>query len=249
MHHNVKRRCVAPNLLNTVVAIACHGCVNSTPVVSVLLPSRRSGEKRLSLLSQRQTSQWSIVKATGQFRSSVSRTSHSNASFCFDFSLLSIPSCRSNKVAFEEVALLSNRLSNWLVILKRAMREDVRWVVDLTAAYDTVWHQGLALKLLQTIPDRHLVCFIIDIIANRSFILKTSDRQCSRLWRLKNGVSQGSTLAPMFFKIYISDISDTVSIQYGYADDLALLFSHKCWNEVEEVLSLNMQRIAEYLSA
>jgi len=53
----------------------------------------------------------------------------------------------------------------------------------------------------------------------------------------------------MFFKIYISDISDTVSIQYGYADDLALLFSHKCWNEVEEVLSLNMQRIAEYLSA
>jgi len=25
--------------------------------------------------------------------------------------------------------------------------------VDLTAAYDTVWHQGLALKLLQTIPD------------------------------------------------------------------------------------------------
>ena len=33
-------------------------------------------------------------------------------------------------------------------------------LVDLTAAYDTVWHQGLALKLLQTIPDRHLVRFI-----------------------------------------------------------------------------------------
>ena len=121
--------------------------------------------------------------------------------------------------------------------------------MDLNAAYDTVWHQGLALKLLQTIPDRHLVRFIVDIISSRSFILKTSDGQCSLLRRLKNGVPQGSTLAPMLFNIYNSDISDTVSAQYGYADDRVLLFSHKCWNEVEEVLSLDMQRIADYLSA
>ena len=79
-------------------------------------------------------------------------------------------------------------------------------LVDLTAAYDTVWHQGLALKLLQTIPDRHLVRFIVDIISNRSFILKTSDGQCSRLRRLTHGVPQGSTLAPMLFNIYISAI-------------------------------------------
>jgi len=113
--------------------------------------------------------------------------------------------------------------------------------VDLTVAYDTVWHQGLTLKLFQTIPDRHLVRFIVNIISNRSFILKTSDGQCSRLQRLRNGVPQVSTLAPMLFNIYISDIPDTVSTQYGYADDLALLFddlfSHKCWSEVEEVLS------------
>jgi len=122
-------------------------------------------------------------------------------------------------------------------------------LVDLTAAYDTVWHQGLALKLLQTIPDRHLVRFIVDITLNRSFIFRTSDGQWSRLRRLKNGVSQGSTLAPMLFNIYISDIPDTVSTQCGCADYLALLFSHKCWSEVEEVLSLDMQRIAECLSA
>jgi len=53
----------------------------------------------------------------------------------------------------------------------------------------------------------------------------------------------------MLFNIYISDIPDTGSTQYGYADDLALLFPHKCWSEVEDVLSLDIQRIAEYLSA
>ena len=53
----------------------------------------------------------------------------------------------------------------------------------------------------------------------------------------------------MLFNIYISDIPDTVSTQYSYADDLALLFSHKGWNKVEEVPSLDKQRIVDYLSA
>ena len=59
-------------------------------------------------------------------------------------------------------------------------------MVDLTAAHDTVWHKGLALKLLRTIPDRHLVCFIMNILSNRSFKLKTSVAQISRLRILKN---------------------------------------------------------------
>ena len=94
-----------------------------------------------------------------------------------------------------------------------------------------------------------MVRFIVNIISRRNFILKTSDGQCSRLQRLKNGVPQGSTLALRLFNIYISDIPDTLSTQYDYADDLALLFSHKRWNEVEEVVSLEMQRIADYLPA
>ena len=74
-------------------------------------------------------------------------------------------------------------------------------LVDLTAAYDTVWHQGLTLKLLRSAPDRHLVRFLCTILSNRSFILKTSDRQASRPRRLRNGVPQGSVLAPMLFNI------------------------------------------------
>ena len=55
---------------------------------------------------------------------------------------------------------------------------------DLSAAYDTVWQQGLALKLLCVI-DRHLVRLIIIILSNRSFKLKTSSGQTSRLRLLK----------------------------------------------------------------
>ncbi len=95
-------------------------------------------------------------------------------------------------------------------------------LVDLTAAYDTVWHQGLTLKLLRMIPDRHMVRFICNILANRSFVLKTSSDQTSRPRRLRNGVPQGSVLSPMLFNLYISDLPQTISRKYGYADNLAL---------------------------
>ena len=120
-------------------------------------------------------------------------------------------------------------------------------LVDLTAAYDTVWHHGLILKLLRTIPDRHLVRFLATLLANRSFLLKTSDGQTSRPRRLRNGVPQGSVLSPLLFNIYISDLPRTASQQYGYADDLALLYTDKSWSRVENVLTSDMELIADYL--
>ena len=43
---------------------------------------------------------------------------------------------------------------------------------DLTAAYDTVWHRGLTLKLLRMLPDRHMVHFIVELISNCSLCLR-----------------------------------------------------------------------------
>ena len=36
--------------------------------------------------------------------------------------------------------------------------------VDLSAAYDTVRHRGLALKMLQLLPNKHMVQFIRELI-------------------------------------------------------------------------------------
>ena len=117
------------------------------------------------------------------------------------------------------------------------------------AAYDTVWPQGLALTLLHTVPDHHMVQFIINIILNCSFVLKTSEGQNSQMCRLRNGVPQGSTLSPILFNIYISDIPHVRELQYGYADDLALLHSDQEWCKVERTLSVDTQKIMDYLSA
>ena len=105
-------------------------------------------------------------------------------------------------------------------------------LLDLTAAYDTVWLRGLHLKLLQTIPDRHMVGFIMEMLTKHSFTLHTSDGQHSRLRHLKNGVPQGSVLAPMLFNIYFHDLPDTLSKKYGYTDDLAILLPNKNWETI-----------------
>jgi len=95
--------------------------------------------------------------------------------------------------------------------------------VDLTAAYDTAWHRGLTCKLLQLLPDRHMVRMIMEMVGNRSFTLTTGNIKRSKLRRLKNGVPHGFVLAALLFSTYIFDLPTTISKKYAYADDLAIM--------------------------
>ena len=47
--------------------------------------------------------------------------------------------------------------------------------VNLTAAYDTVWHCGLTCKLLRLLPDKYIVRMIIELVQNKSFTFTTGD--------------------------------------------------------------------------
>jgi len=119
--------------------------------------------------------------------------------------------------------------------------------VDLTAAYDTVWHRGLTCKLLRLVPDRHRVHMIMEMVGNRNFTLTTGKDQRTRSRRLKNGVPQGSVLVPLLFNIYISDLPTTNCRKYAYADDLTIMHADGDWQAVEGVLSKDMATLGEYL--
>jgi len=121
--------------------------------------------------------------------------------------------------------------------------------VDVTAAYDTVWHRGLTYKMLQLLPDRHMVHMIMEMVGNRSFTLTILNGKRNRLRRLKIGVPQGSVLVPLFFNIYIFDLQTTVSRKYAYADDLAIMHADGYWQAVECVLTKDMATAGKYLQA
>ena len=94
--------------------------------------------------------------------------------------------------------------------------------VDQTAAYATVWHRGIILKLLRMLPNRHMVRLISELISNHIVVMKTSDDQQSRLKRINNGVPQGYVMSPLLFNVYIADLPQTNSKKYGHADEPAL---------------------------
>ena len=100
-----------------------------------------------------------------------------------------------------------------------------------------------------------MVQMIIELVRNRSFTLTTGDSKPSRLRRLKNGVSQGSVLAPLLFNIYIYDLPSITSKKYAYADDLAILHSlegarknwcGKDWKVLKRNLSDDMTTLSAY---
>ena len=92
-----------------------------------------------------------------------------------------------------------------------------------------------------------MVRIIMELVRNQRFILTTGDSKQSRLRRLKNGVPQGSVLAPLLFNIYTYDLPSMISRKFAYADDLALLHSSGIWKDLVGTLSQGMSTLSAYL--
>ena len=150
---------------------------------------------------------------------------------------------RRGKSTVDQVVLLTQNIEDSFEAKKKAGAV----FINLTAAYDTVWHRGLTCKLLRLLPDKHKVKMIMELVRNRSFTLTTGDSKQSRLRRLKNSVPQGSVLALLLFNIYTYDLPSMIPRKFDYADNLALLHSSGNWKDLEGTLSEDMSTLAAYL--
>jgi len=73
---------------------------------------------------------------------------------------------------------------------------------------------------------------------NRSF---TGNGKRSRLQCLKDGVQQGSILAPLLENIYMPDLSTTASKKYACVDGLNINQADGNWQSVDEVSVQRLQ--------
>jgi hypothetical protein len=97
--------------------------------------------------------------------------------------------------------------------------------LDVSQAFDKVWHQGLLLKIKQTLPPVYFN-LLKSYLQNRYFVT-TYNNETSPPFPMLSGVPQGSILSPLLYTIYTADIPQSnTTILSTFADDTAIFTTH-----------------------
>ena len=120
--------------------------------------------------------------------------------------------------------------------------------VDLSAAYDTVNHRLLLSKILNTTKDFRFTELMQSLLSNRRYFVSFCGKS-SRWRRQKNGLPQGSVLAPILYNIYTNDQPVYAGTRsFLYADDLCITTQHKDFRSTEKTLSEALDGLTTYYS-
>ena len=100
---------------------------------------------------------------------------------------------------------------------------DVRSVyLDISKAFDRVWHDGLLFKLERCGISGQLLFLVKSFLKDRKQ-RTVLNGQCSTWGDISAGVPQGSILGPLFFLVYINDLTEDLRCNVKlFADDTSL---------------------------
>ena len=118
--------------------------------------------------------------------------------------------------------------------------------LDISKAFDRVWHQGLLFKLKQNGISGDLFNLLVSFLENRKQRVVLNGQYSS--WaNITAGVPQGSILGPLFFLVYINDLCEGLkSNPRLFADDVSLFSAVSDINVTANQMNSDLTLINEW---
>ena len=118
--------------------------------------------------------------------------------------------------------------------------------MDISKAFDKVWHIGLLYKIESLGISGNLLNLFRSFLNDRHQTVAPNG-QLSDWPPIQAGVPQGSILGPLLFLIYISDLPDNLnSLINLFADDTSLCSAIYDPNHSAKVLNDDLNKISEW---
>ncbi|CAG5014895.1 unnamed protein product [Parnassius apollo] len=118
--------------------------------------------------------------------------------------------------------------------------------LDISQAFDRVWHEGLLFKLKNALTD-HLYGILKSFLQQRHFIVQQGEA-LSDLYHIRAGVPQGSVLGPILYLLFTADLPTSESLITGtFADDTTILATHSDPKIASQMLQKGLNDISHWL--
>ena len=119
---------------------------------------------------------------------------------------------------------------------------------DLSKAFDTVWKDGLLLKLLRIGVRGKMHKWLKSYLFQRTARVKL-DGQLSNLVKMREGVPQGGVISPTLFIVFINDLMKTIPRHVKntlHADDLAVWCSEQSTATAQLRMQDTIQNVSDW---
>lgn len=120
--------------------------------------------------------------------------------------------------------------------------------IDISKAFDKVWHDGLIVKLKEFEISHQLIVLIASFLRRRTFQVRYNTVLTDKK-SIEAGVPQGAVLSPTLYNIFTADIPrnlDNTEL-FTYADDTAIAASSRNINLAVTSLQTSINTISKWL--